>query len=175
MRPGFFECHPINLLEKIYPRRRLADLEGTPVREVMRAEALKESAILCECAEYCFAVVCVGANEDVQIFGGSWFGVDTDAYPPTIRYLTCCSLNASKRSLRSLGSIGSCSPEGYCKRICRFAEIPDGRESLADRTRMPILDGFAALLFWVLDSTDCSRLPHEACVPDLNRYYISWS
>src|ERR1700722_14335878 len=56
-----------------------ADLESRTVHKVRRVQAAEWCAVLCECAKYCFAVVLVGSDKNIQILGGSRLGVNAES------------------------------------------------------------------------------------------------
>ena len=75
--------------------------------------------------------------------------------PPTIRYLTLCSLNPCKSSFRSLGIMRRHSLERGGNRVGGCAHFPHSRKPLADGQTLPIAISLQLLLGRIGNPSDC--------------------
>jgi len=80
LRPGFVEGDAINVLQDIDTQRRLADLKdgGRVVAEIGRTDTAHGSTKSGQSPKDNFRIGTLGPNEEVEVFGSTRFGMDTD-------------------------------------------------------------------------------------------------
>jgi hypothetical protein len=77
--PGFIETDAVDVLQNVHPCGRLAYLENGTVHEIGRAETTERCTVLGECPKYRLAIFFVGADEEIQVFRCSRFGVNAES------------------------------------------------------------------------------------------------
>lgn len=97
--PSFFERHSADGEDDVDLAGGEAELiTRLWILKVLRRIAGERSSVGGKCSEHALCIVFGDLYENVQVLGDTGFRVAAKAYPPTTKNLTCCSLNASKRS-----------------------------------------------------------------------------